>query len=140
MWQVHATGQTVPLDRQFTHDGVNYPANWLRHASPEERTAIGLVEVADPEPTPPPVLPPQPDWDGFRLACLGGVFAADYPMIAKLIDTYPSFVVGIQYNNLALVNASLDRALADHTLDPTRGIPQVTVDAIHEAMVAYNFV
>ena len=91
-------------------------------------------------PLPTVVVAPQPDWDGFRLYCLGGVFAGDYPAIAKLIDTYTSFVIGIQYNNLALVNASLDRALADHTLDPTKGIPQATVDAIHAAMVANHLV
>ena len=83
-------------------------------------------------------LPPAPDWDGFRLYCLGGIFAADYPMIAKLIDHYTSFIVGIQYHNPDLVNAALDNALADHTLDPTTGIPQVTVDAIHAAMVTYH--
>ena len=136
MWKVAATEQSIGLDTQFSLGEVNYPPNWLRHASPEERSAIGLIEVADPEPTPPPVQPPQPDWDGFRLACLGGIFAADYPLMAKLIDHYTSFVVGIQYHNLALVEASISNALADHTLDPTTGIPQATVDAIHTAMVA----
>lgn len=31
-------------------DQMQYPANWLRLASPEERQAIGIIEVADPEP------------------------------------------------------------------------------------------
>jgi hypothetical protein len=30
--------------------GVQYPANWLRLASPEERAAIGITEVPDPAP------------------------------------------------------------------------------------------
>ena len=38
------------LDVAFTHDGIQYPANWLRLASPAERAAIGITEVADPEP------------------------------------------------------------------------------------------
>jgi hypothetical protein len=38
------------LDVAFTHDGIQYPANWLRLASPEERAAIGITEVADPVP------------------------------------------------------------------------------------------
>jgi hypothetical protein len=38
------------LDVPFTHDGIQYPANWLRLASPAERAAIGITEVADPEP------------------------------------------------------------------------------------------
>jgi len=37
----------LALDTPFTHGGISYPANWLRLASPEERAAIGITEVAD---------------------------------------------------------------------------------------------
>jgi hypothetical protein len=37
----------ISLDTAFTHDGIQYPANWLRLASPEERVAIGITEVDD---------------------------------------------------------------------------------------------
>jgi hypothetical protein len=40
--------KTLPVDTPFTHDGIQYPANWLRLASLEEKTAIGITEVADP--------------------------------------------------------------------------------------------
>lgn len=43
-------GQPLALDIAFTHGNIQYPANWLRLASPEERAAIGITEVADPEP------------------------------------------------------------------------------------------
>ena len=43
-------GQPLSPDVTFTHDGIQYPANWLRLASPEERAAIGITEVPD-EPT-----------------------------------------------------------------------------------------
>lgn len=42
------------------HTGIQYPANWIRNASPLEKAAIGLVEVPDPAPEPwvaPPRLP-----------------------------------------------------------------------------------
>ena len=39
----------ISLDTAFTHDEIQYPANWLRLASPEERAAIGITEEADPE-------------------------------------------------------------------------------------------
>ena len=44
------SGQTVKYDRAWTHPdtGVQYPANWLRLASPAEREAVGLVEVTTP--------------------------------------------------------------------------------------------
>ena len=41
-------GKPLSPDRAFTHDGVQYPANWLRLATPDERAAIGITEVPDP--------------------------------------------------------------------------------------------
>lgn len=43
-------GKTLALDTPFSYDGINYPANWLRLASPEEREAIGITEEPDPAP------------------------------------------------------------------------------------------
>jgi len=43
-------GKPLSPDVAFTHNGVQYPANWLRLATPEERTAIGITEVPDPQP------------------------------------------------------------------------------------------
>ena len=41
-------GKPLALDRAFTApDGTQYPANWLRLASPEQRAAIGITEQAD---------------------------------------------------------------------------------------------
>lgn len=31
--------------QQFTLDGVTYPSNWLNQSTPEQKAAIGLVEV-----------------------------------------------------------------------------------------------
>jgi len=42
--------KSISLDTAFTtEDGTQYPANWIRLASPEERAAIGITEEADPE-------------------------------------------------------------------------------------------
>lgn len=43
-------GSPLPLDTPFTVDGVQYPANWLRLTTLEEKQAIGITEVPDPEP------------------------------------------------------------------------------------------
>jgi hypothetical protein len=40
----------LSVDCAFTHNNIQYPANWLRLASPEERAAIGITEGADPVP------------------------------------------------------------------------------------------
>lgn len=39
----------ISLDTAFTHEGIQYPANWIRLASQEERAAIGITESPEPE-------------------------------------------------------------------------------------------
>jgi hypothetical protein len=41
-------GTPLPPDQPFEHDGVQYPSNWLRLASQEEKAAIGITEQPDP--------------------------------------------------------------------------------------------
>lgn len=41
-------GQRLPLDIPFTAGDTQYPANWLRISSLEEKQAIGITEVEDP--------------------------------------------------------------------------------------------
>ena len=40
--------KTLSYDRAFSHNGIQYPANWLRLATLEERNALGITESADP--------------------------------------------------------------------------------------------
>ena len=39
--------KTLPVDVAFTSNGINYPANWLRLTTLDEKKAIGITEVAD---------------------------------------------------------------------------------------------
>ena len=41
-------GKTLPVDVAFTHEGIQYPANWLRLTSAQEKAAIGITEQPDP--------------------------------------------------------------------------------------------
>lgn len=41
-------GKPLSPDVAFTCNDVQYPANWLRLSTPEEREAIGITETADP--------------------------------------------------------------------------------------------
>jgi hypothetical protein len=43
-------GRPLSPDVPFKHAGIQYPANWLRLSSPQERKAIGITEVPDPVP------------------------------------------------------------------------------------------
>lgn len=43
-----ADGTGIPIDVPFTIGTTNYPANWLRLSSADEKTAAGISEVADP--------------------------------------------------------------------------------------------
>ena len=40
----------LPIDTPFEIDGTHYPSNWLRLTSIEEKNAVGITEVPDPEP------------------------------------------------------------------------------------------
>jgi len=40
----------IQADTPFEHNGIRYPANWLRLSSSEEKQAIGLVEIQYLEP------------------------------------------------------------------------------------------
>ena len=42
-------GTGLPVDVPFTIGTTNYPANWLRLSTAEEKTALGIVEVEDPK-------------------------------------------------------------------------------------------
>jgi len=39
--------KTIQLDTPFTHNDIQYPANWIRLATEEDKAAIGLVWEAD---------------------------------------------------------------------------------------------
>ena len=40
-------GNPLAVDVAFTHNEIQYPANWLRLSTAEEKAAIGITEVAD---------------------------------------------------------------------------------------------
>lgn len=40
-------GKPLPIDTPFQVRGTQYPANWLRLSTSEEKAAIGITEVAD---------------------------------------------------------------------------------------------
>jgi len=40
-------GNPLAVDVPFTYGDVNYPANWLRLSTADEKTALGITEVAD---------------------------------------------------------------------------------------------
>ena len=43
-------GKPLSPDVAFTHDDIQYPANWLRLSTLEQREAIDITEVPDPAP------------------------------------------------------------------------------------------
>jgi hypothetical protein len=44
-------GKPLPLDTAWAdEDGTQYPSNWLRLSTPEDRAAKGITEAPDPEP------------------------------------------------------------------------------------------
>jgi len=42
-------GNPLVVDVAFSHNDIQYPANWLRLSTAEEKAAIGITEVEDPK-------------------------------------------------------------------------------------------
>ena len=40
-------GKRLQPGTAFTHNNIQYPANWLNHASSQEKNAIGITEVSE---------------------------------------------------------------------------------------------
>ena len=40
-------GNPLAVDVAFSHNDIQYPANWLRLSTAEEKASIGITEVAD---------------------------------------------------------------------------------------------
>ena len=48
-------GNRLKLDRPFTHKGLQYPKEWLRNSTPEQKAELGILEIPD--------NTPQDEWD-----------------------------------------------------------------------------
>ena len=75
-------GNPLVVDVAFTHNDIQYPANWLRLSTAEEKTAIGITEVAD-----------APTYDS-RFYWGDGT--------AKALDDKTETVDGVEYKTLGL--------------------------------------
>jgi len=42
-------GKPLPVDVAFSHNDINYPANWLRLSTAQEKKDLGITEVDDPK-------------------------------------------------------------------------------------------
>ena len=45
MFYSNTDGQYIQENTPFSINGIQFPANWLNHASPEEKASVGLEEV-----------------------------------------------------------------------------------------------
>ena len=50
-------GQIVRIDQPFTFNDVQYPSNWLRLMSVQDRISFGAVELPEPVDVPTPYVP-----------------------------------------------------------------------------------
>ena len=79
-------GQRLPLDTPFIVGDTQYPANWLRVTSLEEKQALGITEVPDPEPYDDRFYwgPSNPkDLDGLKTLWTSNVNQMAYSMLAQ---------------------------------------------------------
>ena len=75
-------GNPLVVDVAFSHNDINYPANWLRLSTADEKTAIGITEVAD-----------DPVYDGRFYNGDGS---------AKALDDKTETIDGVEYTTLGV--------------------------------------
>ena len=90
-------GKPLALDVAFTADGINYPANWLRLATLDEKKGIGISEVADPArydqrfytgvDTPRPIADLKPEWIEVQKKIAGSLLSKTDWMIIRKAET-----------------------------------------------------
>lgn len=105
-------GQTISFDREFAHGGVNYPADWLRRASPQDREALGLIELA-----PPPAFDERWYFAPGEARPLDAIKAARFAELASIRFGYETAgVAGLRSDRES--QALLTGAALAATLDP----------------------
>ena len=90
-------GKPLALDVAFTADDINYPANWLRLATLDEKKEIGISEVADPArydqrfytgvDTPRPIADLKPEWIEVQKKIAGSLLSETDWMIIRKAET-----------------------------------------------------
>lgn len=143
--------QPLSPDVAFTDPatGVQYPANWLRLSSTEEREAIGITEVPDPEPYDQrfywgPDLPKDhtqlvKQWVGQTKATAGSLLAGSDWYITRQVETStatPAAVLArraeirtLSNTKEAAINATADTAeLAAYITGPEYGVWEEAIE------------
>lgn len=120
-------GQIVMLDRPFTRDDVNYPAEWLRNMSVEDREAWGLTEL--PEPVA-PYTPAAPTVPRIVTPLQGRIALAHFGLLVTIeaaVAAHPDPTVKIAWEYATEFNRDSPTVVA---LAATLGITQEQLDAI----------
>lgn len=116
------SGKPLALDAPFVHEDIQYPANWLRLASPEERAAIGIEEVPDPEPYDQrfywgPGLPKEHEqlvayWTGQTRRAAGAMLASTDWMVIREADNGTDVPAATKTWRQAIRDASEEKVVA----------------------------
>lgn len=118
-------GQVVMIDRPFTFDGVNYPAEWLRQMTVEAREAFGAVELPEP-PAPPeaPQVPSIPQVVTPRQARIALLNAGLLDNVEAAIAAYPraaqidwEYAIEIRRDNAMIASMASTLGLSDTDID-----------------------
>lgn len=140
--------KTIPLDTPFTtEDGIQRPANWIRLATEEEKSAIGLVWEADEDMNfdnrfywakdLPKALEDREEVDQEGNPLYVKVLSTDADGKPVMVDSTKRLVTkGLKSNFIAQVKASAGSILAQTDWMVTRKSERDV--AIPEAVVAYR--
>lgn len=112
----------LAVDTPFTHNEIQYPANWLRLSTAEERAAIGITEVPDAPayddrfywaPGVPKALDDKPAFKPDGLPLMVQVLDTTDPLRPRMVDTTEQVVTkGLKSQFVAQIKAAAGSMLA----------------------------
>jgi hypothetical protein len=118
-------GEPLAIDRAFSDsDGTQYPANWLRLSTAEEKSAIGITEVSDAiraddrfywngDSTLPKALEDKEEVDENGNPLYVKVLDSTNPLNPVMVDSTERLVTkGLKYNFVAQVKQTAGSILA----------------------------
>lgn len=87
----------IPAGTQFTWDGVDYPANWCNLSTPEQKAAIGMVDV---------VYGPQANDTYYWVTQEAPVYNAETNQVDINFTATPKDLATCQSNQVTAVNSA----------------------------------
>jgi hypothetical protein len=87
----------IPAGTQFTWDGIDYPSNWVNLSTPEEKAAIGMVDV---------IYGQQPSDQYYWVTAEAPVYNAQTNQVDINYTSTPKDLTSVKTNAISQINGT----------------------------------